>query len=406
MDTDRSVGKETYLRPSLIEVDLEAVRFNVKSIKERLGDGVKLLAVVKANAYGLGAVEVSKAVSKAGAEYLGVAIVEEGIQLREAGITTPILVLYPEPPERASFFPEYNLIPTVSERLFLEKLNHLCSQSNGVGEIFLKLDTGMGRYGLSPQALLSLAERLKVMNNIRLSGLSTNLSDPENGKEAYSLEQVERFRKVDRKLRGLGFKGYLRSVANSTAFLDLPESYFDLVRIGHLLYGSYPSRREDSVLPLRSVLTLKSRVLLLKTVDQGQPLGYGNSYITARLTKVATLPVGYADGVPRQLSNRGQVLIRGHRANIIGRVCMDALMVDVTDIADAEVGDEVVLIGKQGDETITVHEIAKTSGTISYEITSRLSSRLPRICKDSQKTPETVMQAESPREPSLTKEVT
>jgi len=402
---DSAEDKTTLLRPSFIEVDLDAIRFNVKSIKQRLGDSVKLLAVVKANAYGLGAVEVSRTVSEAGAEYLGVAIVEEGIELREAGISTPILVLYPEPPERASFFPEYNLIPTVSDQLFLERFNHLCSQSNRIGDVFLKLDSGMGRYGLSPGSILSLAEKLLRMNNIRLSGLSTNLSDPENGREGYSLGQVERFRKVDRKLRGLGFKGYLRSVANSTAFLDLPESYFDLVRIGHLLYGSYPSEREESVVPLKSVLTLKSKVLLLKTVDQGQPLGYGNSYTTTRLTKIATLPIGYADGVPRQLSNCGQVLIRGHRANIIGRVCMDALMVDVTDISNVELNDEVVLIGKQGDETITVHEIAKTSGTISYEIISRLSLRLPRICKDLHKTPETVIKAEALRQPSLTKKI-
>jgi len=404
LSIDSVEGKSAYLRPSSIEVDLDAIRFNVKSIKQRLGDGIKLLAVVKANAYGLGAVEVSRTVSEAGAEYLGVAIVEEGIELREAGITTPILVLYPEPPERASFFQEYDLIPTVSDQLFLERLHHLCSRSNRIGDVFLKLDSGMGRYGLPPEGLLSLAERLKVMSSIRLSGLSTNLSDPENGREGYSLE-IETFRKVDRKLRGLGFRDYLRSVANSSAFLDLPESYFDLVRIGHLLFGSYPSRREESVVPLKSVLTLKSKVLLLKTVDQGQPLGYGNSYITERLTRVATLPIGYADGVPRQLSNCGQVLIRGQRANIIGRVCMDALMVDVTDISDVELGDKVVLIGRQGDETITVHEIAKTSGTISYEIISRLSSRLPRICKDLHKTPETVIRAEALREPNVAKEI-
>ena len=393
--------KLAYLRPSFIEVDLDAIRFNVRSIKQRLGSGVKLLAVVKANAYGLGAVEVSRTVSKAGAEYLGVAIVEEGTELRQAGITTPILVLYPEPPERACLFPEHELIPTVSDRLFLERFNHLCSRSNRIGDVFLKLDTGMGRYGLPPEGLVSLAERLKVMSNLRLTGLSTNLSDPENGKQAYSLEQIERFRKVDRKLQGLGFRDYLRSVANSAAFLDLPESYFDLLRIGHLLYGSYPSEREESVVPLRSVLTLKSRVLLLKEVEAGQPLGYGNSYITERLTRVATIPIGYADGVPRQLSNCGKVLIRGHRANIIGRVCMDALMVDVTEIADAEVGDEVVLIGKQGDEAITVHEIAKTSGTISYEIISRLSSRLPRIFKQKKKLSQEGQMAEELVEPSL-----
>ncbi|MFQ5868953.1 MAG: alanine racemase [Candidatus Zixiibacteriota bacterium] len=397
--------KLAYLRPSFIEVDLDAIRFNVKSIKQRLGDGVKLLAVVKANAYGLGAVEVSRTVSEAGAECLGVAIVEEGIQLREAGISTPILVLYPEPPERAEFFLEYDLIPTVSDQLLLERLNHLCSRSNRMGDLFLKLDSGMGRYGLSPGSLLSLAEKLLRMSKTRLAGLSTNLSDPENGREGYSLEQIETFRKVDRKLRGLGFRDYLRSVANSTAFLDLPESHFDLVRIGHLLYGSYPSEQEASAIPLKSVFALKSRVLLLKEVDCGRPLGYGNSYTTTRLTKIATLPIGYADGVPRQLSNCGQVLIRGQRANIIGRVCMDALMVDVTDIADVQLGDEVVLIGKQGDETITVHEIAKTSGTISYEIISRFSSRLPRICKNLHKTPETVMQAEALREPNVAKKV-
>lgn len=393
--------KDGGLRPSFLEVNLGAIRLNAKSIKQKLGDSVKLLAVVKANAYGLGAVQISRAVSEAGAEYLGVAIVEEGTELRQAGISTPILVLYPEPPERTRFFLEYNLIPTVSDQPFLERFDHLCSQSGRVGEIFLKLDTGMGRYGLSSQDLLSLAESLKLMNNVRLAGLSTNLSDPDNNNQVYSLKQLDRFRKVDRELQKLGFNNYLRSVANSTAFLDLPESYFDLVRIGHLLYGSHPSGREDSVVPLKPVLTLKSRVLLLKTVETGQPLGYGNSYIPERPTRVATLPIGYADGVPRQLSNRGLVLIRGRRAKIIGRICMDALMVDATDIADVEVGDEVVLIGKQANETINVHEVAKASGTISYEIISRLSSRLPRIFREREKLSGKKLSAEELAEPSL-----
>jgi alanine racemase len=390
------------LRPSLIEVDLDALCFNVKSIKERLGEGVKLLAVVKANAYGLGALEISRAASEAGADYLGVAIVEEGIQLREAGITTPILMLYPEPPERAPSFLEYDLNPTVSNQAFLREFNELCCRARKIGGVFLKLDSGMGRYGLPPRDLLSLAGELKRMESVRLEGLSTNLSDPEENNRAYSRKQVEVFREVDQELQRLGFGNYLRSVANSTAFLDLPESYFDLVRIGHLLYGSYPSENRVSDVPLKPVLVLKSRVLWQREVAFGQPIGYGLSYITKRLTKVATIPIGYADGVPRGLSNRGQVLIRGRRADIIGRVCMDALMVDVTDIPGVGVGDEVVLVGRQGEEKITLHEIAKAAGSISYEIMSRLSPRLPRVFKYTRKQAQERQREEELVGPTLT----
>lgn len=403
MTLDPVKHKRTPLRPSLIEVDLDAVCFNVKSIKERLGEGVKLLAVVKANAYGLGAVEISRAASETGADYLGVAIVEEGIELREAGITTPILVLYPEPPDRSSFFLEHDLSPTVSDQLFLREFNGLCSCAGKIGELFLKLDSGMGRYGLPPRDLVSLAGELKRMESVRLAGLSTNLSDPEENNRAYSRKQVEVFREVDRELQGLGFGSYLRSVANSTAFLDLPESYFDLVRIGHLLYGSHPSENRASAVPLKPVFVLKSGVLWQREVAAGQPIGYGLSYITKRPTRVATIPIGYADGVPRGLSNCGQVLIRGRRAGIIGRVCMDALMVDVTDIPGVGVGDEVVLIGRQGDENITLHEVAKAAGTISYEIMSRLSPRLPRVFRHTKRPAEDRQREEELVGPTLTK---
>ncbi|MCP4634628.1 MAG: alanine racemase [candidate division Zixibacteria bacterium] len=363
-------------RPSYIEVNLDIIAENFKNIKEKLPAGVALQTVVKSNAYGHGAVEVSKTLEENGTDYLGVALLEEGIELREAGIKVPIIVLYPEPAERAELFLDYNLIPTICEINFATAINDLIKPDRKL-DIYLKVDTGMSRYGPDSKEINSLVDEISKLGNLRIAGLSSNFSTSDNGNKDFCFEQIFRFRNAVGALNGTGSSSMMVSIANSGAMLDLPESYFNMVRVGLLLYGYYPSVENSKSVKVKPALKLVSKVLYVRDIEADQPVGYGMSYITSHSMKIATIPVGYGDGYPRALSNRGQVLIRGQRAPIVGRVCMDAFMVDVSNIDGVKNGDDVALIGNQGNEFIGADELAKICDTITWEITCGLTTRLP-----------------------------
>lgn len=366
-------------RPVYAVVDLEAIAANVKGVGARVGPSVKIMAVVKADAYGHGAVEVSRAALAAGADWLGVAIPEEGVELRRAGIQAPILVLGPTPPFQADLVAAFDLDQMLSSLPLAQALSCSAVERGKRIGVHLKVDTGMGRVGVPPSEAVEFAKRILHLPGLDLRGLMTHLARADEADKTHALAQLKRFREVEEALRREGIQGLLRHAANSAAILDLPDAFLDLVRPGIMLYGYYPSKAVSRSVPLRPALSLYAQVASLREVQAGIGISYGWTFIAPKPLKVATLPFGYADGYSRLLSNRGEVLIRGKRARVIGRVCMDMVMVDVTDIPGVEVGDEVVVYGRQGEEVISVEEVAEDLGTISYELLSLISKRVPRI---------------------------
>jgi len=359
-------------------IDLGAISANLRAVRNLLRPGVAVLAVVKANAYGHGCIEASRALVAAGADALGVAYVEEGILLRRAGIRTPMLVMGPTPPEAAEAFLQYRLIPMISDLALAERLSNLATQAGRTVDVHLKVDTGMARLGVSPGEALAYAAKLARLPGLRLEGLMSHFAAAEADDPAPARDQLVRFREVDRALRAAGIVVARRHLANSAGLLALPEAHLDLVRPGLLLYGYTPSPRLASRLALRPALTLRTRIAALRDVPRGQGVSYGHTFVAPRDLRLATLPLGYADGVSRALSNRGQVLVRGRRVPILGRVCMDMTLVDVSAIPEAALGDEAVLIGRQGEEVITAADVAAAAGTISYEVLAGIGPRIPR----------------------------
>jgi len=366
-------------RPAYLEINLKNVAFNVRNIRKKLGKEIEFLAVVKADAYGHGAQQVSEVALENGADILGVAILEEGIELREKGINAPILILYPEFTGREQKILEYDLDSTVTDFNFARNISLAGAKQKKVANIFVKVDTGMGRYGLAPEEAYQVIRKIRDLENIRIKGILSQLSSAEEQEDDFTFYQISSFKKVLNRLEDLNRGSLNKSIANSSAVLNLPESYFSQVRVGLLIYGIYPSSEVSKSIQVKPALSFKSKILFLKEVGEGTSIGYGRSYIASRKTKVATIPMGYADGFGRLLSNKAQVLIHGRRAPVIGRVCMDAFMVDVTDIPKAKTGDELVLIGKQGNEEITVDEFAGWNQSISYEILTRMGKRLPKV---------------------------
>lgn len=368
-----------YLRPAYLEIDLQALASNVKNIKRKLGKKVELLAVVKADGYGHGSYEVSKVALKNGAGFLGVAFLEEGIELRGSGIKAPILILSPEFYGREKELIEYDLQPAIADLDFAHNLNQEAKKQNKIAEVYLKIDTGMRRYGIEPSSALDFVRVVQKLKNIRLKGILSQFSTTEDSDKDFAEKQLYLFKKTVKQLEELNGDRLVRSIANSGAFLKLPQSCFDQVRVGILMYGIYPSPKLPKKVKVRPVMSLKSRIVQIKEVQKGESIGYGRTFITKRRTKIGTIPLGYADGYPWQLSNRGKVLVKGKRVPIIGRVCMDAFMVDLTELPDVKIGEEVVLMGKQGKEKIEAHQIAGWANSFSYEIVSRMGKRLPRV---------------------------
>jgi alanine racemase len=372
-------GDNHLLRPAYLEVDLDAIAHNVRNIKRKLGQDVELMAIVKADGYGHGAYTVARAALKNGAGSLGVAILEEGIQLRQQGIKAPIANLYPEPPERAAKVVEYDLEQVVTEAKLVRYLSREAVRQKKRCAVYIEIDTGMGRYGVPPNRTLELVRKIKRSPNLYLKGILSQFSTADQKKKDFVYEQLGIFTRTLDRLQASYNHIPVKSIANSGAVLDVPASYFNQVRVGFLLYGLYPSFETSESVRVKPAMSLKSRVLFVKVVGKGASISYGRTYIAKKRTKIATIPLGYADGYSRSLSNRGEVLIRGKRAKVVGRVCMDAFMVDVTRIPNVKVGDEVVLLGKQGKDQITAHDLGRWTNTFAYEVVSRMGKRLPTV---------------------------
>ena len=360
-----------FFRPTWAEVQLGALQENLRRFRRRMPRSTKILFVVKGDAYGHGAVPCAQAAQKArAADWLGVSSVEEGVVLREAGIRLPVLVLgslYPFESFLAAV--EFGLTPTVAS---LESARRLAEVARRLGRqvsCHLKIETGMGRIGMSPAAAVATAATLRENRLVDIAGVYTHFSCAETDR-AFTLEQLGRFRRALRDLARAGASPRLRHAANSAAALRLPAARLDLVRPGLAIYGLYPG--------FKPVLSLRSKVVFLKTVPRGAAIGYGATFRARRPTRVATIPIGYADGFSRRFSNRGEALLGGRRCPIIGTISMDMIMLDATGVPQAGVGDDVVLIGRQGGEEITAAEAAAAAGTISYEITTALTHRVPR----------------------------
>jgi alanine racemase len=368
-------------RPTWAEVSLPALAHNFLTIKSRLDRGAQLMAVVKADAYGHGAVECSRALEAAGAEWFGVALVEEGIELRRAGISGQIFCLGGFWSGQGADVIEHNVVPALFRIDQAEELDAAAREAGRIAGFHLKVDTGMGRLGVPAGKIAEFGQSLKRFSNIKLDGVMTHFADADDVDSAYTELQISRYDESMKVLRDLGFNPSWQQLANSAGIHAYPQSHGNLARAGATLYGLSRDVLSPGIagFDLKPVMSLRSRIVMLKTVPAGTSLGYGRTFTTARETRVATIPIGYADGLRRAHSNNGQVLVRGQFAPIAGRVSMDLTILDVTDAPGVALGDEVILIGEQDGSRIAAEDLAEQIGTISYEIVTGVSSRVPRV---------------------------
>lgn len=362
-------------------IHLDHIRFNIDGIRQAIGTRRKMLVAVKANAYGHGAVEISRRAEESGVDWLGVATVPEGIQLREAGIGLPILKFSPAFKDEMAAAIDHNLALTVCE---MENINALQACSASVDKraaVHLKVETGMGRIGAAiPEAPAMAAYIENQCPNLVLEGIFTHLPVSDAPDPSFTKSQIQRFKAVvDAVHAAIGRKIDLVHCANSGAVLGHAEGWLDMVRPGIMVYGYYPDPRTPRTIPLKPGMSLHTRVSFFKKVSAGTSVSYGRTWIASKDTWIATIPVGYADGFNRLFSNRGRVLINGHSYPIAGRVCMDQSMVDLGPTTDVVVGDEVVLMGRSGDQEITCDEWAQMLDTITYEVTCRIDPRVRRV---------------------------
>jgi len=361
------------------EVDLGAIAHNARLLKGCAGSECELMVAVKANAYGHGAIPVSRAALAGGASRLAVSRTEEGIELRQAGIEAPILLLGYTLPGESDAIVHWDLTPTVNSEPQAKALSEAATAQGKPVPVHVKVDTGMSRYGLFPDEVLAFVRFLSGLPGLAPEGLYTHFAVADLPDKAFTWEQFGVFRGVVEALEASGFHFPLKHVSNSAATIDLPEMALDIVRCGIALYGLRPAAAVEPRVALRSALALKSRVARVRTLPAGTSISYGRTYVTDEPTRVALIPVGYGDGYHRLASNRGAVLVRGRRAPILGRVCMDQFVVDVSDIPSVRLHDEVVLIGRQGEERIPAEEVAGWVETINYEVTTSLLPRTTRI---------------------------
>jgi alanine racemase len=365
------------LRPTWAEVDLEAIRHNVRALKPA---GAELMAVVKADGYGHGDIRVARAAIDAGATWLGVALVEEGLRLREDGIDAPILLLSEPPPGAAPAVVDAGLTATVYSEDAAAALGAAGNQGSVRPRVHLKVDTGMHRVGVAPERAVDLAVRLAELD-LDVEGVWTHFARSEEIDEPTTDEQLKRFREVLDALHARGITPRYRHAANSAAAMARPETHLDLVRVGIAMYGISPGEQVAGREDLRPAMSLRSRVSHVRKLGAGEAVSYGHRYRLDRDSWMATVPIGYADGYLRALSNRGRVLIGGSLRPVAGTVTMDQIVVDCGD-GEVEIGDEVVLFGRQGDREIRAEEVAEWAGTIGYEIVCAVSARVPRRYHD------------------------
>ena len=364
----------------MAEVDLSAISHNIKAIKEKVAPA-RVMAVVKANAYGHGVLPTSRVALQSGADSLGVALVEEGAELREKGFRAPILVFGGMLPEQADEFVRYDLQATVYDDQALAALQQTARRQQKQALVHVKIDTGMGRVGIPWTEAEAFIKKVAATENIALQGVYTHFATSDEMDKSFTHLQLSRFKEIVTACERDGIHIPIKHAANSGAILDVPESYFDLVRPGVMMYGYYPSTETTESVAIKAAMTFKTRVLHIKEIERGTSVSYGRTFMARQKSRVATLPVGYADGYNRLLSNQGEVLIRGRKFPVIGRVCMDLIMVDLGGDKEIRIGDEVVLFGWQNGQQVSVQSICDKLNTIPYEVTCWVSQRVPRVYK-------------------------
>jgi len=367
------------LRDVYAEIDLNAIRHNFKEIRRNINPASKLCAVVKANAYGHGAIEVSKVAVECGADFLAVATVEEGLELRRAGFKVPILILGLIPLTAVAAAVANDLTQAVADFELAKKISEASERLFKTAKVHLKIETGMGRIGVAPDKAAALAVKISKLPAVELEGMFSHFADADSDDRTFTNHQIEVFKETANKIRAAGVAIKIFHIAESAAALDIPEAHFDMVRSGIINYGLYPSENIRRTIELHPAMKLVARIAYLKKISAGVSIGYGREFIAQRDSLIATLPLGYADGYIRAYKNF-HVEIRGQLAPIAGRICMDQTMIDVTDIDGVEVGDEVILFGS---DLISADDAARHLNTINYEVTCLISSRVPRVMRNS-----------------------
>ncbi len=365
-------------RGTWAEINLDAIAHNVRLAKKNLAPTTKLCAVVKADAYGHGAVRVAREAELAGADFFAVALLQEGIELREAGIEKPILVLgsMSTQPGVADFVVRYDISHAVFDEERLMLLNEAALKQGKKAKIHIAIDTGMHRIGVHTKNAAIFAERAAALPGIEIEGAFSHFATADADDKEYAAQQFRRFREALEAIEARGIHIPIRHIANSAAITELQQYQLDMVRQGITLYGLHPAHMIDCYSDFRPVMTVKAQVGFVKTLPLGCSIGYGRTFTTARPSSIATVPIGYADGVSRSLSNKGYMIVKGKAAPIVGRVCMDQVMLDVTDIPDVKVGDEVIVFGGR---ELPFEKVAEWAHTICYEIICAVSPRVPRV---------------------------
>jgi len=363
-----------------VEISLDAVQQNVKVFLKHLKPDTKICAVVKADGYGHGAIEVAQAALDAGAAYLAVAFLDEAIELRNAGITAPILILGYTPKEAVKEAIFHDITLTVFTQDVLERISQVAQEYKKLARVHIKIDTGMNRIGVNhKEEALKLATSIHS-DFVKLEGIFTHFADADSTDPTYTYKQYKKFVEVIDRLEENQIHIPIKHCCNSAATIGFPEMHMDMVRVGISLYGLYPAEHLKEKLPsLKQVMSLKAKPVFVKPVDAGQPISYGCTFVPERKSIIATIPVGYADGFSRSLSNKGHVTVRGNRAPIVGRICMDQSMIDVTNIKDVSTDDVVTIFGDENAGFISLNEVAEQMGTIHYETTCLIGKRVPRV---------------------------
>jgi alanine racemase len=368
------------MRPTRVEISLNAIKNNLSAIRQKVGPDVKVMGIVKANAYGHGLIEISKALVKFGIDYLGVGFFEEGLALRQNGVECPILVLGGVLGDQVQHFLANDLEITVSSIELAERIDKEVQHGlHKKAKVHLKIDTGMERIGVHSNNAIGFVEKVDRLKNIDIVGIYSHFATADDKDKEFAYQQLDRFCDVLGQIKSADIDIPYSHIANSGAVLDIPESYFNMVRPGILLYGVYPSDYTSESVKVQPALSLKSKIVYIKTVDANTSISYGRKYYTKSKTRIVTIPVGYGDGYPRKLVGKSSVLINGRRFPVVGLICMDQIMVDIGDATDIHFGDDAVLIGKDNGNGICVPEIAEKSDTIAYEILCGLAARVPRI---------------------------
>ena len=358
------------------QIDLSAIEHNIEEIRSKINNDTKLCAIIKADAYGHGAIAVAKTAVKAGVDYLAVAILNEALELRNAGFKEPILILGFTPLEQAGLVVDRGITQTVFSVEAAEALSKAAVSQNKIAKVHIKIDTGMYRIGIQPEQAGELARKISKLKNIEIEGVFSHFATSDAKDKSFAYTQLAKFNEAIKNIEAENIFIPIKHIANSAAILDMPEAQFNMVRAGVILYGLWPSTEVEKTIELKPALQLKAKIAYVKTVAAGHGISYGCTFVTKKESVIATLPIGYADGYTRMLTGKVQVVVRGKRVPVVGKICMDQCMIDVTDVPGVKEGDEVVLFGNK---EIPIDEIADLLGTINYEIVCMVGNRIPRV---------------------------